>query len=159
LIAAVVDNLSNEIIEVGVDSPTDTVETSSNSATSDVVDEDAELLALLAEEEARKEQEIVDEEDESSDSLTPEEELLLLEEDEESEDDDDSSLGSDISELPEDIWSIHRAGSGSSQGGGVIRFAEDIEDLRGGVTARKGRRTPPQQGNRNRKARPAKKRR
>jgi N utilization substance protein A len=159
LIAAVVDNLSNEIVEVGVDSPTDAVETSSNSAISDVVDEDAELLALLAEEEARKEQEIVDEEDESSDSLTPEEELLLLEEDEESEDDEDSSLGSDISELPEDIWSIHRAGSGASQGGGVIRFAEDIEDLRGGVTARKGRRTPPQQGNRNRKTRPAKKRR
>ena len=70
---------------------------------------------------------------------------VIGKEDEESGDDEDSSLGSDISELPEDIWSIHRAGSGSSQGGGVIRFAEDIEDLRGGVTARKGRRTPPQQ--------------
>ena len=112
---------------------------------------------MIAEEEFQKEQEI--KEDDSSNSLTPEEELLLLEENEESEDEEDSSLGSDISELPEDIWSIHRAGSGSSQGGGVIRFAEDIEDLRGGVTARKGKRTPPQQGNRNKKTRPAKKRR
>ena len=157
LIAAVVDNLSNEIVEVGVDSPEATVESSSDSATTEVDNEDAELLALIAEEESQKEQEI--KEDDSSNSLTPEEELLLLEENEESEDEEDSSLGSDISELPEDIWSIHRAGSGASQGGGVIRFAEDIEDLRGGVTARKGRRTPPQQGNRNRKTRPAKKRR
>ena len=157
LIAAVVDNLSNEIVEVGVASPEATLESSSGSTITEVVDEDAELLALIAEEESQKEQEI--KEDDSSNSLTPEEELLLLEENEESEDEEDSSLGSDISELPEDIWSIHRAGSGASQGGGVIRFAEDIEDLRGGVTARKGRRTPPQQGNRNRKTRPAKKRR
>ena len=157
LIAAVVDNLSNEIVEVGVDSPEATVESSSDSAITEVINEDAELLALIAEEESQKEQEI--KEDDSSNSLTPEEELLLLEENEESEDEEDSSLGSDISELPEDIWSIHRAGSGASQGGGVIRFAEDIEDLRGGVTARKGKRTPPQQGNRNKKTRPAKKRR
>ena len=157
LIDAVVDNLSNEIVEVGVASPEATLESSSDSTITEVVDEDAELLALIAEEEFQKEQEI--KEDDSSNSLTPEEELLLLEENEESEDEEDSSLGSDISELPEDIWSIHRAGSGSSQGGGMIRFAEDIEDLRGGVTARKGKRTPPQQGNRNKKTRPAKKRR
>ena len=161
LIAAVVDNLNNEAVEVGADSQTDAMDNASTSSTNiKEVDEDAELLKLIAEEESQKEQEFAGQEDDSTDSLTPEEELLLLEENEAREDEiEDSSLGSDISELPEDIWSIHRAGSGASQGGGMIRFAEDIEDLRGGVTARKGRRTPPQQGNRNRKARPAKKRR
>ena len=157
LIDAVVDNLNEEVIDVAVDSLKDVVSPSTSSDITKEVDEEAELLALIAEEESEKEQEVVDEE---NDPLTPEEELLLLEEAEEAEHEtEESSLGSDISELPEDIWSIHRAGSGASQGGGVIRFAEDIEDLRGGVTARKGRRTAPQQGNRNRKARPAKKRR
>ena len=157
LIDAVVDNLNEEVIDVAVDSLKDVVSPSTSSDITKEVDEEAELLALIAEEESEKEQEVVDEE---NDPLTPEEELLLLEEAEEAEHEtEESSLGSDISELPEDIWSIHRAGSGASQGGGVIRFAEDIEDLRGGVTARKGRRTAPQQANRNRKARPAKKRR
>ena len=45
---------------------------------------------------------------------------------------------SSIHDLPEDIWSIRRA-SRSGQPG-QIRFAEDIEGLRGGVTSRRERR-------------------
>ena len=51
--------------------------------------------------------------------------------------------GDDLPDVPEDIWSIHRAGLGQDKKG-VIRFAEDIEDLGGGVTARKGRRNTTQ---------------
>ena len=64
---------------------------------------------------------------------------------------DDESSGSEIADLPEDIWSIHRAGLKQEQGG-VIRFAEDIEDLRGGVTARRGKRAPTTQTGRNKRS-------
>jgi N utilization substance protein A len=50
---------------------------------------------------------------------------------------------SSLRDVPDDIWSIrrHRRPTPSSNEPGQIRFAEDIEGLRGGVTAsRKGRR-------------------
>ena len=93
------------------------------------VDEDAILAAMIAEEE----NEI------ATLGLSPEEELMLFEEEEIVEEDDGEASGSEIADLPEDIWSIHRAGLNQEQAG-VIRFAEDIEDLHGGVTARRGKR-------------------
>ena len=69
-----------------------------------------------------------------------EEELADLEE----------SSGSEIADLPAAIWSIHRAGLNQEQGG-VIRFAEYIEDLHGGVTARRGRRAPSTQTGKNKR--------
>ena len=94
-------------------------------------------------------------------ALTAEEELLLLEDDSLVDDvEEEEEFGTDLREVPEDIWSIHRAGSGQ-QTVGAIRFAEDIEDLRGGITARKGRKTSNQSSaNRsNRRNRPARRRR
>jgi len=99
--------------------------------TEPAVDEDAILAAMIAEEE----NEI------ATLGLSPEEELMLFEEEEIVEEDDGEASGSEISDLPEDIWSIHRAGLNQEQAG-VIRFAEDIEDLHGGVTARRGKRAP-----------------
>ena len=104
-----------------------------------VADEDKILAAMIAEEESNS----------SSLGLTPEEELILFEEDE--IDDTDESSGSEIADLPADIWSIHRAGLKQEQGG-VIRFAEDIEDLRGGVTARRGKRAPSTQTGKNKRS-------
>lgn len=104
-----------------------------------VADEDTILAAMIAEEENNS----------SSLGLTPEEELILFEEDE--ADDIDESSGSEIADLPADIWSIHRAGLKQEQGS-VIRFAEDIEDLRGGVTARRGKRAPSTQTGKNKRS-------
>ena len=99
--------------------------------TEPAVDEDAILAAMIAEEE----NEI------ATLGLSPEEELMLFEEEEIVEEDGGEASGSEIADLPEDIWSIHRAGLNQEQAG-VIRFAEDIEDLHGGVTARRGKRAP-----------------
>ena len=57
---------------------------------------------------------------------------------------------SSIHDLPEDIWSIRR----SSRPGepGQIRFAEDIEGLRGGVTSRRERRGEARGGRRKSRA-------
>ena len=98
--------------------------------TEPAVDEDAILAAMIAEEENEV----------AALGLSPEEELILFEEEIVEEDDGEAS-GSEIADLPEDIWSIHRAGLNQEQAG-VIRFAEDIEDLHGGVTARRGKRAP-----------------
>ena len=80
-------------------------------------------------------------EDKSEDALTPEEELLLLEleEEEKIQETQREETAADISELPEDIWSIHRSGAGSPQTGS-IRFAEDIDELKSGVVGRRERR-------------------
>ena len=104
-----------------------------------LTDEDKILAAMIAEEENES----------STLGLSPEEELILFEEKEELDDLEESS-GSEIADLPEDIWSIHRAGLNQEQGG-VIRFAEDIEDLHGGVTARRGRRAPSTQTGKNKR--------
>ncbi|MEC9321034.1 MAG: transcription termination factor NusA [Chloroflexota bacterium] len=122
------------------------------------VDEEAQLAALIALEENQKPETTQEEQSQSVVELTAEEELLLMEEEEEEEEEEDS-FGSDLSNVPEDIWSIHRAGTGGSQSAGVIRFAEDIEDLRGGVTARRGKKSPSQDNNRNRRSKPARRRR
>ncbi len=119
------------------------------------VDEDAILAAMIAQEEPTSGE--VQEELPQEEGLSAEEELLLLEEDEEEEEEIDS--GSDISDVPEDIWSIHRAGVSGSQSGGMIRFAEDIEDLRGGVTARRGRKNPAQANGRSRRSKSTRRRR
>ena len=91
-------------------------------------DEDELLKRLLAEE-----QETADHGSDTTESLesslSAEEELLLLEEMEDSPTQQEKENdGADLSDVPEDIWSIHRAGLGQDQKG-VIRFAEDIEDL------------------------------
>ena len=80
-------------------------------------------------------------EEDSEDALTPEEELLLLEleEEEEVQRTQPEKIAAAISELPEDIWSVHRSAAGSSQAGS-IRFAEDIDELKSGVTGRRERR-------------------
>ena len=130
--------------------------------TSEETDEDELLAAMIAEEEASAVENITDSEDdpEAERTLTAEEELLLLEDENLDDPAEEEGLGTDLSEVPEDIWSIHRAGSGQ-EGVGSIRFAEDIEDLRGGITARKGRKTSNQSSaNRsNRRNRPARRRR
>ena len=51
---------------------------------------------------------------------------------------EDGDHSSSIHDLPEDIWSIRRASRPGQPG--QIRFAEDIEGLRGGVTSRRERR-------------------
>ena len=116
------------------------------------IDEDALLKQLLAEDSKTTE--------DVQNGLSAEEELLLLEENEEAdqkyEKEDD---GTDLSTVPEDIWSVHRAGLGQNQKG-VIRFAEDIEDLGGGITARRGRRNTSQpNNNRNKRGKGTRKRR
>ena len=129
---------------------------------SEETDEDELLAAMIAEEEASAVENNTDSEDdpEAERTLTAEEELLLLEDENLDDPAEEEGLGTDLSEVPEDIWSIHRAGSGQ-EGVGAIRFAEDIEDLRGGITARKGRKTSNQSSaNRsNRRNRPARRRR
>ena len=89
------------------------------------------------------------EKDVDEDTLTAEEELLLLEMEveEQAKKDQTAETAASISELPEDIWSVHRAGAGSPQAG-AIRFAEDIDELRGGVTGRRERRSGRNQNNR-----------
>ena len=106
-----------------------------NAAVGSPIGEDDILAAMIAEEENTT----------AALGLSPEEELMLFVEEDTEEEEEES--GSEIADLPEDIWSIHRAGLKQEQGG-VIRFAEDIEDLRGGVTARRVKRTsgPPQTG-------------
>ena len=125
-------------------------------------EEEEILAAMIAEEEAAKSENTSDttEETEVEGALTAEEELLLLEEETVVDETEEEEFGADLSEVPEDIWSIHRAGAGQ-QTVGAIRFAEDIEDLRGGITARKGRKTSNQSSaNRsNRRNRPARRRR
>ena len=125
-------------------------------------EEEEILAAMIAEEEAAKSENSSDtaEETEGEGALTAEEELLLLEEEAVGDETEEEEFGTALSEVPEDIWSIHRAGSGQ-QTVGAIRFAEDIEDLRGGITARKGRKTSNQSSaNRsNRRNRPARRRR
>ena len=122
---------------------------------SEIVDkEEQELLALIAEEELNLQQqeaetEELQEELTTEDTLTAEEELLLLE-DETSETEVESE-GTEISQLPEDIWSIHRAGMKQDTNSGPIRFAEDIEDLRGGVSSRRAK--PTKSNNKNKKRR------
>ena len=126
-----------------------------NQDSSAIVDkEEQELLALIAEEELNLQQqeaetEEIQEELTTEDTLTAEEELLLLE-DETSETEVESE-GTEISQLPEDIWSIHRAGMKQDTNSGPIRFAEDIEDLRGGVSSRRAK--PNKSNNRNKKRR------
>ena len=79
-------------------------------------------------------------EEDSEDALTPEEELLLLElEEEKVQRTQPEETAAAISELPEDIWSVHRSAAGPSQAGS-IRFAEDIDELKSGVTGRRERR-------------------
>jgi N utilization substance protein A len=80
-------------------------------------------------------------EDNSDEVLTPEEELLLQElKKEEIQKTQPKEAAAAISELPEDIWSVHnRSGAGSSQAGS-IRFAEDIDELNSGITGRRERR-------------------
>ena len=85
----------------------------------------------------------------TEDTLTAEEELLLLEDD--TSEIEVESEGTEISQLPEDIWSIHRAGMKQDTNSGPIRFAEDIEDLRGGVSSRRAK--PTKSNNRNKKRR------
>ena len=43
-----------------------------------------------------------------------------------------------IRDVPEDVWAIHRSKI-QAGGSGQIRFAEDIADLKGGITARRGK--------------------
>jgi len=122
---------------------------------SEIVDkEEQELLALIAEEELNLQQqeaeiEELQEELTTEDTLTAEEELLLLEDD--TSEIEVESEGTEISQLPEDIWSIHRAGMKQDTNSGPIRFAEDIEDLRGGVSSRRAK--PTKSNNKNKKRR------
>ena len=54
-----------------------------------------------------------------------------------------------LRDLPEDVWSIRKS---STIEPGQIRFAEDIAGLKGGITARRGRRRGDNQRGRKRKA-------
>ena len=119
-------------------------------------EEESILAAMIAQEEEVTSGE-AQEELPTEEGLSAEEELLLLEEEEEEEEEVNS--GSDISDVPEDIWSIHRAGISGNQSGGMIRFAEDIEDLRGGVTARRSRKSPAQSNGRSRRNKSPRRRR
>ena len=65
--------------------------------------------------------------------------LLELEEEKKIQETQREETAADISELPEDIWAIHRSGAGSPQTGS-IRFAEDIDELKSGVVGRRERR-------------------
>ena len=63
---------------------------------------------------------------------------------------EEEDRSSSIHDLPEDIWSVRRAARADQPG--QIRFAEDIEGLRGGVTARRDRRGEGRSGRRRPKA-------
>jgi len=125
------------------------------------VAEEVEEEVAVGEADSNSEEVVEDEKDSDNDGLTAEEELLLMElEEEEKAKDSDDSIGAEISNVPEDIWSVHRAMTNTSESGGMIRFAEDIADLKGGITARKDRRGSSQNTNtRSKKAKPTKKRR
>jgi len=58
-----------------------------------------------------------------------------------------------LRDVAEDVWAIHRAGSPADTG--QIRFAEDIDGLKGGVTARRGRARDDAGGGRKKKSRGA----
>jgi hypothetical protein len=58
-----------------------------------------------------------------------------------------------LRDVAEDVWAIHRAGSPADTG--QIRFAEDIDGLKGGVTARRGRTRDDADGGRKKKSRGA----
>lgn len=99
---------------------------------------------------------------ESDSQLTPEEELILmeLEAEEDTQVATNPTEGSEISKVPEDIWSVHRAMTNTQQDEGMIRFAEDIVDLKGGITARKDKRgSSPNVNTRSKKTKSSKKRR
>ena len=87
-------------------------------------------------------------------------EFLPLDEDQPIQDEEET--GTHLYEVPEDIWSISGAGYNQNQAG-MIRFAEDIEDLKGGITARRSRRKEPantqRRKNSGRKTKTSKKRR
>jgi N utilization substance protein A len=160
-----IETARSEIVsDPTIESETDVTEPhEQNEAGQSETDEDELLAAMIAEEEAVKAENPSSPEETPivEGALTAEEELLLLEEDSLVDDaEEEEEFGTDLREVPEDIWSIHRAGSGQ-QTVGAIRFAEDIEDLRGGITARKGRKTSNQSSaNRsNRRNRPARRRR
>ena len=87
---------------------------------------------------------------------TPEELLAAVEPEEQEEAVPALDRSASLRDLSEDIWSIRRAAAPES---GVIRFAEDITGLRGGVTARRGRRGDDESKGRKRKTRAAKRRR
>tara|TARA_Y100001970_G_scaffold237900_1_gene298730 strand:- start:32206 stop:33753 length:1548 start_codon:yes stop_codon:yes gene_type:complete len=125
------------------------------------IEEVTEEEVVVVETDLNSEEVVEDEKDSVDDGLTAEEELLLMElEEEEKAKDSDDSIGAEISNVPEDIWSVHRAMTNTSESGGMIRFAEDIADLKGGITARKDRRGSSQNTNtRSKKAKPTKKRR
>ena len=108
----------------------------------EVVAERVEIAVVAAEEiNEILQTEAQNTEDNSEDALTPEEESLLqeLKEEEEIQKTQPKETAAAISELPEDIWSVHRSGAGSTQAG-AIRFAEDIDELNSGVTGRRERR-------------------
>ena len=145
-----------EVIEIPIDSTEKVVDDQIKTDAENVVtpqeiidQEEQELLALIAEDEAQ-ENEVQEDEVEENESLSAEEELLLLEE--EASEIEVESEGKEISDLPEDIWSIHRAGMKQESGSGPIRFAEDIEDLRGGVSSRRATKST-KNNNRNKKRR------
>ena len=101
--------------------------------------------------------------EESIDELNPEDEILELENLEKSQEKISENKIDTVQETvpQDDIWNIgkisRRKSSDSSQ---TLRFAEDIEDLKGGITARKDRRGSSQNTNtRSKKAKPTKKRR
>ena len=103
---------------------------------------DEQLLAELEALEAAEAADAQDTEDESpevgipEDLLPTDEELGLVEEEVEEA---VPALGAArITDLSDEVWSLRRGGSDSDSG--QIRFAEDIAGLRGGVTARRGRR-------------------
>jgi len=164
-LTASIEAARSEIVsEPTLESETDVTEPhEQNEAGQSETDEDELLAAMIAEEEAVKAENPSSAEETPivEGALTAEEELLLLEDDSLVDDvEEKEEFGTDLREVPEDIWSIHRAGSGQ-QTVGAIRFAEDIEDLRGGITARKGRKSSNQSSaNRNnRRNRPARRRR
>jgi len=100
--------------------------------TADISPEGAEIVQIV--------EEPTSDNLESQNPLTEEQGFVSPGEDE--LDQDEAETGTHLYEVPEDIWSISRSGYKQNQGG-VIRFAEDIEDLKGGVTARRSRRKEP----------------
>ena len=100
---------------------------------------------------------VIEQTPEPDSQLTPEEELILMElEAEGKQTDTEPVKGSEISNVPEDIWSVHRAMTNTQQDEGMIRFAEDIVDLKGGITARKDKRGSSPNINTNTRSKPKK---